>query len=339
MHADHHFYRWARPSRMILTVLIIFSFLFGGCAPQKPKVYRVGVLSGIAVAKNITDGMKSKMTALGYIEGTNIIYDVQEMNVDILAYKSTIKKFIDDKVDLIVTFPTEASLEAKAATQGTNIPVIFAFAQLEGTGLVNSVREPGDNITGVQLSGPEISLKRLEFMLKIAPDAKRIYVPYMKGYPTVAPQLESLRKAAADAGVTLIEAPIATPADVAADLNAHVSAGKPDFDAILTLVEPIYSNPNAFPVFAKFAYEHKIPLGGGYIQMGEYSSLFGVGVDAQKMGEQVGQLADKILRGSKAGSQPVLSPENYIIMDTKAAPQMGVQIPDSLLVQANKVIR
>jgi putative ABC transport system substrate-binding protein len=339
MYANHHSYRNLRTGCTILTVLIILSLLLAGCAPPKAKVYRVGVLSGLSVAKNITDGMKSKMTELGYVEGTNITYDVQEMNVDIAAYQATLKKFVDDKVDLIITFPTEASLEAKAITQGTNIPVVFAFAQLEGTGLVNSVREPGGNITGVQMSGPEISLKRFEFMRQIAPDAKRIYVPYMKGYPTVAVQLEPLRKAAKDAGVTLIEAPIASPADVEADLNTHVSAGVPDFDGILTLVEPIYSNPKAFPALAKFAYQHKIPFGGGYVQMGEYSSLYGIGVDAQKMGQQVGQLADKILKGSKAGTLPVISPENYIIMDTKAAQQMGVQIPDSLLEQANKVIR
>ena len=105
-------------------------------------------------------------------------------------YKSVLQKFVADKVDAIFVFPTEASLEAKTATQGTNIPVVFNFAFIEGMGLVDSVRAPGGNITGVRYPGPDIAIKRFEIMRALVPQAKRMLIPYQKGYPIVTPQVE-----------------------------------------------------------------------------------------------------------------------------------------------------
>ena len=108
------------------------------------------------------------MTELGYTEGKNIVYDVQKTNVDIDAYKKITQKFVQDKVDLIFVFPTEAAMEAKAATQGTNIPVVFdlAFTDVKGIDLINSVREPGGNITGVRFPSVDIASKRLEILTR-----------------------------------------------------------------------------------------------------------------------------------------------------------------------------
>ena len=87
-------------------------------------------------------------------------------------------------------------MAAKAATEGTDIPVVFAYAATEETGLIESVRQPGGNITGVRYPGPDIALKRFEVMRELAPEAKRMWIPYQRGYPIVAPQLEALAPAA-----------------------------------------------------------------------------------------------------------------------------------------------
>ena len=76
----------------------------------------------------IADSFKAKMTELGYIEGKNIAYDIQKTNFEPDKEQQILKKFVDDKVDLIFTFPTEVSLAAKTATQGTGIPVVFSFS-------------------------------------------------------------------------------------------------------------------------------------------------------------------------------------------------------------------
>jgi putative ABC transport system substrate-binding protein len=335
MTVNNNFQSKTRTGWTIITIFVVLSLLIGGCAAQKPKVYRVGVLSGLEYFANITDGIKSKMTELGYVEGTNIVYDVQKTGIDIPAYQKILKKFVDDKVDLIIAFPTEAVMEAKAATKGTKIPVLFAFVPIEGMGIVDSVRKPGGNITGVRLPGADLSVKRFEIMLELVPEAKTIYVPYLKDYPIVPPELDSLRPAAKAAGVTLIEAPVASPAELEASIKSHAS----EIDAILMLVEPLTLNPDAFAVLGKFAYEHQVPIGGAYVKFGDYGSIFGILGNNVEIGKQTALLVDKILKGADAGTIPVVSSENFMQIDVQVAQQLGVNVPESLLRQANQVIR
>jgi len=302
-------------------------------------VYRVGVLSGLDFVANITDGLKTKMTELGYIEGKNIIYDVQKTNFDMDAYKRILKKFVTDKVDVIFVFPTEASLEAKAATQGTSIPVVFAFAQVEGMGLINSVREPGGNITGVRYPGPDLAVKRFEVMRELAPQARRMLIPYQKGYPIVTSQLEALRPVAAAAGITLVELPANNAAELEAALQTRAKSADVGFDAILFVAEPLAVTPDAFAVMGKFAYERKMPIGGALMEAGGYGSVFGVNVENVAVGKQAAPLIDKILKGTPAGTIPVVSAESYFQINYKVAQDLGIKVPEGLLRQANEVIR
>ncbi|MBE7556499.1 MAG: ABC transporter substrate-binding protein [Anaerolineales bacterium] len=326
--------------RLILLVALVAAVLVvSGCESQAaPKTYRVGVLSGLNFVADITDGFKAEMTKLGYVEGQNITYDVQKTDFDMAAYKRILQKFVADKVDLIVVFPTEATLEAKAATQGTDIPVVFTFALIEGMGIVDSVREPGGNITGVRYPGPDVAVKRFEVMRQLVPQAKSMLVPYQKGYPIVVPQLEALRPAAEAAGITLIEVPADNATELEAELQALAQAD-PGPDAILMIVEPLAVNPDAFVAMGKFAAEHKVPIGGALITVGEYGSIFGINVNNIKIGEQTAPLADKVFKGIPAGTIPVASAESFLQVDYKAAQNQGITVPEGLLNQADEIIR
>ncbi|MBN1440414.1 MAG: ABC transporter substrate-binding protein [Anaerolineales bacterium] len=314
------------------------ALLFGGCAP-KPKVYKVGILSGMSFAAGIADSFKEKMTELGYVEGENITYDLRAMEFDIPAYQAALKDFVDAKVDLIFSFPTEASLEAKTATAGTDIPVVFAYGFIEGTGLVDSVTAPGGNVTGSRYPGPDLALKRFEVMLQMAPDVKRLWIPFQRGYPIVEPQLVALRPVAEEAGVTLIEFPADNAAELQAAFDAVADQEDIGFDAIMFLSEPLAVTPEPFETMAKFAYAHKIPIGGAMMVVGEYSSLYGVVGDIASSGIQAAQIADKILKGADPATIPVVSPESYFSISYKAAQALGVTVPEGLLVQANEVMR
>ena len=303
------------------------------------KTYRVGVLSGLSFVVDITDGFKNGMKELGYVEGKNISYDVQKTEFDMEAYKKALKKFVDEKVDLIFVFPTEASIEAKNATQGTNIPVVFCFAQVEGMNLIKSVREPGGNITGVRYPGPDLAVKRFEIMRELAPDAKRILVPYQKGYPIVVSQLDALKPVMKAAGVTLVEAPAGNAAELEKILAAEVKSGDIGFEAILAIAEPLFVTPDAFEVLGKFAYEYKIPIGGALMSAGGYDAIFGVNVNNIATGKQAAPLVDKILRGTSAGTIPVVSAESFLQINYKAAQKLGVKVSEGLLRRANEVIR
>lgn len=325
---------------LALLVLTIISTLFlSGCGVEEPKVYRVGILNGLDFFSDTADGFKAGMAELGYVEGENIVYDIQKSNFDMAEYKSILQKFVDDEVDLILVFPTEASLEAKAATQETNIPLLFVNANIEGIDLVESVREPGRNITGVRYPGPDIVRKRFEIMRELAPEAKRMWIPYQRGYPIVPSQLEALRPAAKEAGITLIEVPADDAAELEVELQAHAKPGDIGLDAILFLAEPLAVAPDAYALMGNFAFEHKIPMGGAFMPVGEYGSIFGVNIDIVNSGTQAAPLADKILKGTPAGTIPVVSAESFLEIDLKMAHELGVEVPRNLLKQADKVIR
>jgi len=323
----------------VVSALFIAGLLVICSCVAKPKVYKVGILSGLDFFAATADSFKEKMTELGYTEGKNIEYDLQKMNVDFDAYKAALKKFVDAKVDLIFVFPTEASLEAKAAVQGTKIPVLFAQASTEGVNLVNSIKEPGGNITGVRYPGVDFAVKRFEVLMQIAPKAKRVWITFLEGYPIVGPELENLRPIAEKAGVTLIELPVKSPADIQADLDKRSKLKDIGIDAMLIIPEPLTATPDIFAIMGKFAYEHKIPVGGALVIAGDYATLFGVSAEDSGVGKQAALMADKIFKGTAAGTIPVASPEYFIQINYKMAQKMGIEIPEALLTSANEVIK
>ncbi len=330
--------KFRRKIILLAALLVAGCVLLSSCGKKAQKVYRVGVLSGLNYLADITDGFKEGMTELGYVEGKNIFYDVQKTDVDMNAYKRILKKFIADKVDLIFVFPTEASIEAKTATQGTDIPVVFANVFTEGTGLVNSVRKPGGNITGVRWAGPDMVILGFEIMRQLVPKAKHIWLPYLKGYPIVKSQMEALRSVFASEGLVMTEIPAenATVLDAALTKQAQLT-GPPD--AIMNLAEPLCVTPDAFKVLAKFADEHKIPLGGAFMSFGGYESVYGLKPQNVPQGKQAAYLADKILKGTPAGTIPVISAENYLTINYRAAQKLGLHVPEGLLSRADEIIR
>jgi putative ABC transport system substrate-binding protein len=234
-------------------------------------------------------------------------------------------------------------MEAKAATQGTDIPVVFAvaFTDVTGVDLINNVREPGGNITGVRFPGAEIASRRLEILLEMAPLAKRIFVPYLKGYPNVPGQLDAIRLLAASQNVELFEFAATSPQDLQAELDSFIlSDDVVRIQAILMIAEPLSLTPDFYSVLGKFSYDHKIPVGGALMSVGEdYSSIFGLLPDPKTAGEQAALLASKIFEGIPAGTIPVITSENYFQINYKASQALQVIVPESLLRQANKIIR
>ena len=331
---------------IIVVVIILFALAVVGVyfllvprgSETEEKVYHIGVLSGLNFLAPITDGFKEKMTELGYIEGKNIVYDVKETDFDMAEYRRIAKQFIADRVDLIVVFPTEASMETKVATQGTDIPVVFVNVFTEGTGLVNSVREPGGNMTGVRWVGPDMALQSFEIMRQLVPNAKRIWVPYLKDYPIVNSQLEALRSAFKTRGLIMTEFPAENAAELQTLIDEQTQLTGPP-DVILAVAEPLCVTPDTFLVLAKFADEHKIMFGGPPMSMGEYASVYGYIPENVPQGKQAAFLADKILKGIPAGTIPVLSAENYLTINYKAAQKLGLEVPEGLLIRADKIIR
>ena len=323
----------------LVSAFMVFTLLLSGCGAQETKVYRVGILSGLDFVADTADGFKEGMAELGYIEGENIVYDVQKTNFDMEAYRSILNKFVEDDVDLIVSFPTEATIEAKAATEGTDIPVVFSFSLVEGMNIIDSVREPGGNITGVRYPGPDFAVQRLEVLLELVPSAKNIWVPYQRGYPIVPPQLELLHDVAKSTGVSLIEFPADDAAELKAEFDRLAQSGDIGIDAILMVVEPLTVTPDNYVVVAQFAHENNIPFGGAYSPAGDLANIFGVDVISFNAGKVAAPLADKVLKGTPAGTIPVASSEPFLTIDYGMAQKFGLTVPEGLLKRADNIIR
>lgn len=329
----------SRQKILVLTLLIAVCIFVSGCAKKTEKVYRVGIISGAEIFVNIADGFKAKMTELGYVEGKNIIYDLQKLNVDREREKQVVKKFVDDQVDLILAFPTEPTLAAKAATSGTKIPVVFAMAGIEETSLVASVSHPGGNITGVRFPGTELTVTRLDILRELVPKAKRIYLIYDRNYPTAVSALRQLHLAASPLGIKLVEDPVNNLEELQDALRKRAAAKDIGIDAILIMPEVLTQSPDGFAAIIKFAKTHKVPIGGSVNYTADIGAMFSFVPDNFEMGSQAAALADKIFKGTPAGTIMVVTPESYLRLNYKVIQELGLTIPEGLLNRAKDIIR
>ncbi len=322
---------------LLVVVLVLGSaLLFAGCG--KEKTYRIGILSGLDYGYDISIGFMEKMTELGYVEGKNVVYDIHRSNFDMDEYRNVLNQFVADGVDLIFTYPTEATIEAKLATVESKTPVVFGFCNIEDNDLINSIREPGGNITGVRYPGPDLTVKRFELLQAMLPEANRIWIPHQKGYPLDC-QIDALLPVAAAAGVEIQFFPAADAAELDTELQSRSQAADPGFDAILFLAEPLTVTADAFAVLSHFSEPRRIPIAGAIINEGDYGTIFGVNIDFTSTGRQAATVADKILKGTDPGLVPVVSSENFFQINYNIVQKLGLELSETILNQADEIIR
>lgn len=326
---------------IFLSLSLILVIALTSCVTQSPKhekPYRIGILSGLDFFSVIADSFKEEMANSGYVEGKNVVYDIHKTNFEPEKEKQILEKFVADNVDLILVFPTEVSLAAKKVTQGTDIPVIFASAFIEETGLIDSIGQPGGNITGVRYPGTDVAIKRLEILHQIMPKAERVWLPYQKGYPSVPLLLDILRPAAESLEITLIEFPATDLAHLQSELASRAESDNFDFDAVLYIPESLSTSPATFTAIAEFTEERRIPIMGTKIITEDSGTVFGVTTNNPDFGKLAAPIADKILRGVPAGTIPVVSPEPYLIFNYIVAKNFSIELPEGLLAQADEII-
>jgi putative tryptophan/tyrosine transport system substrate-binding protein len=323
----------------ILTGIMVVVVLLGGCTGETPKKHRVGILIGADTLNNLADAIKTEMTKLGYIEGTNIVYDVQSSNSDSAKEQRIATTFVADKVDLVFAFPGQTALAMKTAAQETNIPIVFANAILEGTNLVDSVRSPGGNITGVRVPGPELALKSFESLLEITPPIKKIMIIYDPNYATNPATLAVLRPAALSSQTTLQEVQVVHVQDTQSVLQELEKSGEADMDAIILLADSIPRSSDASGFVLQFADAHRVPVAGGPSALVRKGVLLSATTDIPSQGKLAASLADKIFKGTPAGTIPVMTPGPSLFINFSKAQELGLTLPEGLLKQAVEIIR
>jgi putative ABC transport system substrate-binding protein len=323
---------------LLVVVLVIIGIYFLSVQKTEEETYRIGVLwTGGDFFSDLFAAFKEGMTELGYIEGQNIAYDVYEAPEPV-GNEGIVQGYVDNEVDLIFSFATEATIDAKKVAAGTGIPVVFTCAFIEGTHLVDSVSSPGDNITGVRYPTTESAVGRLEYLHEIAPQAERIWVPCLKNYPTVAAQFEEMEPVAEELGVTLIPGPFATPAEVEAYLDERVASADIGMDAIIMLAEPFSITPEVIELVFGFADEYDLPLSSAMVLDESYGPVVGFHPTNTKMGSLAAPQVDKVLKGIPAGTIPVVTADNDLRINYKVAQKLGLEVPEGLLDRAIEII-
>ncbi len=325
---------------MLAFLLLVMVYVFlSGCGEKAQKIYRVGIVSGTDAFLEIADGFKAKMTGLGYEEGKNIVYDLQKLNADPVGEKRVAEKFVHDKVDMIFAFPTEPALAAKAATRGTDIPVVFAMAGIEDNTLIESVVKPGGNITGVRYPGPELTVKRLDILHELVPQAKRILIIYDLDYPTIPTALSQLRPAVESSSLTLLEDPVKNLEELEAALQKRAASADIDIDAILIMPEILTQSSDGWATIRRFAEEHKLPIAGSAAFEADAGAIFSYIPDLVEMGMLAASLADKVFNGTPAGTMMVVTPDSHLRLNYKTIQRMGLTATEGLLSRADEIIR
>jgi putative ABC transport system substrate-binding protein len=335
MCADRISYMCKRAIFLVVSVLILI-----GCGPNEQKQFYVGILSDAPGFPALAEGFKAGMAELGYVEGEHIVYTEKSFVApDPDGEKEAVEGFISDKADLVFAYATGASIVAQTVLEGTEIPLVFCFAGVEGANMIESIRKPGKNTTGVRFPGPEQISKRLELLLDIAPRAKKVWVGYNINNPNNEPALTILRPLASSLGITLIEAPSSTLEQMKVDLDARAASGNPGMDAIILMPDGFNHTPQGLKIITSFASKHRVILGGSFPYTVKAGAVFGNANDLFKVGKMAAPLADKILKGMPAGTIPVLTPEDEVWINYKVAQELGLTLPEGLLSMALEIYR
>jgi putative ABC transport system substrate-binding protein len=319
-------------SMLIVILFIITGLLLTACGgvQAQDKTFTIGVINYAPPLEKSFEGFKAEMAELGYVEGENVTYIYNGPMPDPQAGEREAESLVAQDVDLIFTIGTQATLQAKQAVAGTDVPVVFApVINPVEEGVVESIRQPGGNVTGIQ-SGSTLS-KALEWLLKLTPEATKVYVPYNPEDAVSVTSVAPLREAAATLGVELLLDEVDTLEEVVATVKTL-----PEDTVFFMVAAPsIGFNDDLF----KAATDRGIAIGSNLSTQIELGALVTYATDYFSMGKQAARLADQALRGTAPADLPVETSEYFLTINLKAAEAIGLDIPDDILRQADTVIR
>jgi putative ABC transport system substrate-binding protein len=328
-------------SKKILAVTLVAAslvFVHLAEAQQPKKVYRIGYLSAADPARESAraEAIRLALRDLGYIEGQNLTIEYRYMREKGDRAPELAAELVRLNVDIIVVAGgTEQVRAAKSATK--TIPIVMTGGGLDPVeaGLIESLARPGGNITGLTTLNRELGGKRLELLKEAVPKLARVAVLYEEGNrPSAIEVKEVLPVAARALGLTI------QPWEVrAADgFEKKFAALNKDRSDGLVVTGGTLMLANAKRIVG-FAVKNRLPS-MGYREHVDAGGLMSYGADLAASHRRVAYYVDKILKGAKPGDLPVEQPTKFeFIVNLKAAKQIGLTIPPSVLARADKVIK
>jgi putative ABC transport system substrate-binding protein len=322
--------------RAFVTVMggSVLSVPLAARAQQPGGVYRIGFLGATSPAGYASqiEAFRGGLRDLGYVEGKNLAIEFRWAEGNYARLPDLAAELVRLKPDVLVTHAGAGTRAAKKAT--ATIPIVFGVAgEAIALGLVESLAHPGGNATGSSFFFPELNAKRLEVLKAALPRLSRVGVLLNPDNPANMSTLRAMEEAAKSLNVRL--------------QSAEVRRATEFEDAFATLIKgrvgalAVYDDAMfiaAARSIASLARGNRLPT-IGFIEYASAGGLLAFGVDFGDLWRRAAGYVDKILKGAKPADLPVEQPTKFeLVINLKTAKALGLTIPQTLLLRADRVI-
>ncbi|MGH8629993.1 MAG: ABC transporter substrate-binding protein [Burkholderiales bacterium] len=313
--------------RGVITLLGAAAALPAVAWAQQPNKARLGLL----VVSNpepflglLREGLRSR----GYVEGKSVQIEVRSAQGNADSLPGLAAELVRLQVDVLVAWQTPAVQAAKQAT--TRIPIVMSAGDPVGTGLIASLARPGGNITGVTGTTAAMGGKTLELIRELLPSAKRVAVLANAADPFTKPFLEQIEHAGRAVAIDIHSFRVRS----VDEFNAAFSEmGKRRADAVI--VQPSLPRDPAISL----ALKHRLPSVSATKAFPDAGGLMSYAASTTEIYRDTAVYVDKILKGAKPADLPVQQPTKFeLVVNLKTAKALGISVPRSLLLRADKVI-
>ena len=324
-------------ARILATVIALTMCAAVADAQPSAKVPHVGIITtGTPEAlAHLLKGFKDGLHEHGYADGKNLRLEVRYAEGKAERLPILAKELVRAKVDVIVAIPNPSIDAARQATQ--TIPIVMPIgSDPVGAGFVASLARPGGNITGLSAYSPELNGKRLELLKESLPKLSRVALLVSGDVPGNAIDLKDTEAAAQSLRLRTYLHEVRTSSDLE---SIFMTIAKERIDAVAVFPgQPtLFVNRKRVVTLAE---QHRVPA---IYPLADYvtgGGLMSYGVNNLDLFRRAATYVDKILKGAKAGDLPIEQPTTFeLVINLKAAKQIGLTMPPHVLARADRVIR
>jgi putative ABC transport system substrate-binding protein len=319
-------------------ITLVFVFFHPADAQQPAKMPRVGLIYSSGTAENpspLFDAFRQGLRDLGYVEGKNILLENRYAEGRLDRMPALLSDLVQEKVDVIVATNNVVISAAQKATK--TIPIVMVTTvDPVAAGYVKSFAQPGGNITGIASLSRDISAKRIELLREFLPRLSRAGILWDGAGPGPAIAFKEYEEAAQGFKFDLRSIEVRGPTP---DLpGAFQIAKTARLDALIVVANPLI-NQHAKQVF-ELATKNRLPSITEERRYVNSGGLVSYGTNRADLYQRAAEYVVEILKGAKPGDLPIKLPSKFdIVINLKTAREIGVAIPQHVLVQADKLIK
>jgi putative tryptophan/tyrosine transport system substrate-binding protein len=301
-----------------------------GASPQLKSVAVTQIVTHPSLDA-VRDGLKAELLAAGFAPDKTLKWQWESAQGSPATATQIAQKFAGESPNVIVAISTPSAQSAAQAAK--SIPLVFAaVTDPIDAKLVPNLQSPGGMITGVRDFGPVD--KHLDLVAQLVPQAKRVGVIYNAGESNSVSIVNFLKQSAPARQMTIVEATVSNTAEVGAAAKSLV--GRADVIYVPT-DNTIVSALNSV---LQVGIQNQLPVFAGDNESVEKGAIASWGFNYRDIGKQTGKIVVRILNGEAPGTIAVESPSQVeLVVNPKAAGQMGVKIPEAMLKNAAKVVK